>query len=183
MKPTPFQRDVLGLGKAMEQGMAKTRPVRGEYVEFDPESGSGRVLTPNKNNVFASPLGAAWINVTELMEAVAWMESRSGSRQNNYKGPGREQCDSTGCHRVCREIGRMQINPCIQWGISVCNRDNIRFYRGNINCGAAILAARRLKYGSWLSAVKHYNGSGPMADLYLQKALIYIGRRSLEKIE
>jgi len=118
-----------------------------------------------------------------VMQAVAWMESRDGRRGNEYRGPGREQCDSAGCRRVCREIGRMQINPCIQWSIPVCNGVDIRRYFGNIRCGAAILAARRVKYGSWESAIRHYNGSGPLAERYLQTALAYIGRRTLTEVE
>jgi len=116
-----------------------------------------------------------------VIEAVAYMETRSGDKINAYRGPGREQCDSLGCRRVCREIGRLQINPCIRWSIPAC--DSIRTYSANLRCGAAILAERYHRYGSWSLAIRAYNGSGPMADLYQQRALAYIGKRALEQLE
>src|SRR2546425_438487 len=72
-----------------------------------------------------------------VMYAVAWMESRDGHLGNKPRGPGREQCDSLGCRRVCREIGRLQINPCIRWKGLPCS--DIRVYENNLRCGAAIL--------------------------------------------
>ena len=116
-----------------------------------------------------------------VIEAIAYMETRSGDKLNAYRGPGREQCDSLGCRRVCREIGRLQINPCIRWHIAAC--DSIRAYAANLRCGAAILAERYRRYGSWPLAIRAYNGSGPMADLYQQRALAYIGKRTLEQLE
>jgi len=114
-----------------------------------------------------------------VIAAVAWNESQTGSKLNNYRGPGREQCDSLGCRRVCREVGRMQVNPCIDWHDARCSRDSIRSYEGNIRCGAIILRSHFLKYGSWVQAIKRYNGSGPLADKYLLKALAYAGWRDV----
>lgn len=111
----------------------------------------------------------------EVIAAVAWMETRDG--QHVRRGPGREQCDSTGCHRVCREIGRMQINPCIRWKFVGC--DSLAVPRQNVRCGAEILRERYERFGSWPAAIRAYNGAGPMADAYLLQALAYIGRRRL----
>lgn len=109
----------------------------------------------------------------DVMLAVAWMESRDGSRLNNYRGPGREQCDSLGCRRVCREIGRMQINPCIKWHIPAC--DSLTVYSANLRCGAAILRAARDGTTTWAEAIQRYNGSGKAAREYKLQALAFIG--------
>lgn len=116
---------------------------------------------------------------TQVMLAVAWQESRSGAKGNDYRGPGREQCDSLGCRRVCRELGRGQVNPCIHWNLPGCGE--LHVYRLNVRCMAWILRAQRAKHGSWVAAIKHYNGSGPSADRYLQQALAFIGRMTLEE--
>lgn len=113
----------------------------------------------------------------DIMAAVAWMETRSGTRLNEYKGPGREQCDSAGCKRVCREIGRMQVNPCIPWRHPACKQ--LTQYAMNLRCGAAILLAARQRDGTWVAALQRYNGSGPQARRYLTEALAYIGWRQV----
>lgn len=115
----------------------------------------------------------------QVMLAVAWQESRTGDKGNAYRGPGREQCDSTGCKRVCREIGRGQINPCIKWGFPGCS--SLHTYRYNVRCMGWILRAQHARHGTWALAIKHYNGSGPSADRYLQQALAFIGRLTLEE--
>lgn len=117
---------------------------------------------------------------SKVILAVAWQESRSGAKGNAYKGPGKEQCDSLGCRRVCREIGRGQINPCIKWGLPGCG--SLHTYRYNVRCMAWILRAQRARHGSWVQAIKHYNGNGPRAEQYLQQALAFIGKQTLEEI-
>lgn len=119
------------------------------------------------------------------MYAIAWQETRSGQRLNDYIGPGREQCDSIPpgrCRRVCREIGRMQINPCGRWAsLAQCSLARIKFYHGNLRCAAVILRksrdiiAARDGVDVWTGAMKMYNGSGPHAEAYLTKALAYLG--------
>jgi len=69
-KLTAFQRDVLGLAKAIEQGISKTRRETGNFVRFDSEN------APTKQNVFACALGAAWVNGQALRKAV--LGSRRG---------------------------------------------------------------------------------------------------------
>jgi len=105
--------------------------------------------------------------------AVAWMETRTGAKGNNYLGPGREQCDSLGCRRVCREIGRMQVNPCISFNLPGCKQ--LRILEQNITCGLGILSYLKVREGNWILAIQKYNGSGPKAREYLAKALGYIG--------
>ena len=120
----------------------------------------------------------------DVIYAVAWMESRSGSRGNAYRGPGREVCDSIGqCHKACREIGRMQVNPCIHWPAPYCARDSLKVYWSNVKCGAAILHWRYATTGSWPAAIRTYNGGGKKADDYLERALAYIGWLALRKVD
>lgn len=108
-----------------------------------------------------------------VMYAVAWQETRDGVRGNTPRGPGREQCDSLGCRRVCREVGRMQVNPCIRFDLPGCN--DLRNYEQNATCGAWILRYLYNKWGSWPLAIQRYNGSGPKAREYAIRALAYVG--------
>lgn len=116
---------------------------------------------------------------TEVLYAVAWMETRDG-RAINYRGAGREQCDSTGCKRTCREVGRMQINPCIRWALPYC-AEAAAHRTANVRCAAFILKHNYEKYGSWIEAIRRYNGSGPNAQKYLTEALAFIGKRALSE--
>lgn len=109
-----------------------------------------------------------------VMYAVAWQETRLNISAST-RGPGREQCDSAGCRRVCREVGRLQINPCITWRHPACARDSLRIYASNLRCGAAILRAARDGTATWADAIRRYNGSGPRARQYVKEALAYIG--------
>lgn len=107
----------------------------------------------------------------DVMLAVAWMETRDGL--HIHKGPGREQCDSLGCRRVCRELGRMQINPCIFHLPDTTSATN-RLW------GAMLLHRHFNRLHSWPAAIKAYNGSGPMSEWYQIQALAFIGRRKIE---
>lgn len=114
----------------------------------------------------------------EVVYAVKWMETRVG-RAERALGPGREQCDSLGCRRVCREIGPMQVNPCIGFNLPECKE--LKAYKQNITCGVNILRYLYDRYGSWSEAVRRYNGSGPKSREYQQKALAYIGWLTLTR--
>lgn len=113
----------------------------------------------------------------EVVYAVKWMETRVGKAEG-ARGPGREVCDPM-CHRVCREIGPMQVNPCIKWSLPSCSR--LREYVHNLTCGAGILRYLYDRYGSWPEAIRRYNGSGPRSREYQQKALAYVGWLTLNK--
>lgn len=110
-----------------------------------------------------------------VMLSVAWMETRTGER--TPRGPG---VLSTTGHRVCREVGRMQINPCLHKS-PMC-KAALLVYRANLHCGALLLANNYTRYGSWEQAIKRYNGNGAKAEVYLTKALVYLGRRTLEGV-
>lgn len=112
-----------------------------------------------------------------VMETVAWLETRNNLNPK-VRGPGKVIWDSLGNgKRVCREIGRFQINPCVH-RVSVV--DSIYSYQGNIRWGAKYLRTLYNRYGTWSLVIKHYNGAGVKADAYLQKAYGYIGKRTLE---
>lgn len=68
-KRTAFQRDVLKLAKAMEQGIKKTRPTSGEYVK-QKDLASGKT----SKVIYACALGAAWVNGYSLKRAMAGLE-------------------------------------------------------------------------------------------------------------
>jgi len=110
----------------------------------------------------------------QVMYAVKWKESRV-TRAENARGPGREQCDSLGCRRVCREIGPGQINPCIRWAWPECEPGHLREYYHNLACMASILKHLHDKHGNWPEAIRRYNGSGPRSREYQREALAYIG--------
>jgi len=122
-----------------------------------------------------------------VVEAVAWMETRTGSMWN-VLGPGViDSVWSRGgtlvIRRKCREVGRFQLRPCVDWvsrlGDRVCITKNLYNYDIGIHCGVENLADMFDKYGSWIEVIRHQNGSGPRANDYLLKALAYIGWRNL----
>lgn len=119
--------------------------------------------------------------------AVAWEETRDGSRGNSYLGAGLAVFDSASgrTKRVCRELGRMQVNPCYHWTYisPSCARDSLRVYSSNVRCGMTILRRRYEEVGSWQEAIRRYNGRGPKADDYLRRVLATIGRLTLESQE
>jgi len=110
-----------------------------------------------------------------VMYAVAWQETRLNVNPA-IRGPGRLECDSIGnCRRICREIGRLQINPCIQWRHPACAVASLKIYASNLRCGAAILRSARDGALSWADALRIYNGSGVHARIYAKEALAYVG--------
>lgn len=124
-----------------------------------------------------------------VVEAVAWMETRSNVSPL-IRGPGVVDSiwsnDTLRIYRKCREVGRFQLRPCIDWVSRLddrgCSTKLISLsYRHNLHCGVKFL---RLLYDtkcerSWVCVIRRHNGSGPMADAYLKKALAYVGWRSL----
>lgn len=135
-----------------------------------------------------------------VMWAVAWQESRDGKKGNGYIGPGIVRrtiirtvtvTDSSvdtlvivRDERVCRERGRMQINPCT-WRSKIaarCSAMRIKLYLGdNLYCAGRHLRYLYDRYGSWQKAIEKYNGSGYMARAYRQRALVYIGTLTLDQ--
>jgi hypothetical protein len=122
---------------------------------------------------FAVPRYVLW--------AVAVAES--GWRGGNVaRGPGR--VDSAGVVR-CREVGRMQLSPCIPRTFlgPFCALDRLRAsLADNIRCGAALLADLRRQHGSWSVAIERYNGRGPGARAYRRKVLGLVGQFYAESV-
>lgn len=118
---------------------------------------------------------------------LAWMESRTGKCMPKCpRGPGRVVVDSIRedslgqrhvyQHRICREIGRMQINPCarLDRGNARCEwrrvRDNIH---DNYACGMWYYSTLLLRYqGDHRRAFSRYNGGNPE---YARAALAQVG--------
>jgi len=135
--------------------------------------------------------------------ALAWMESRDGRRGNAYRGPGRLVEDTTrlvpqmvcvwavprtpnrnqacwtdsvyATKRVCREVGRMQINPCagLERGNPRCAYKRVREnIDDNYACGLWYYRTLQDRYGSARKAFSRYNGGNPQ---YAKDALAQAG--------
>jgi hypothetical protein len=128
-----------------------------------------------------------------VAEAIAWMETRSNVNPL-VRGPGVLDStwvgDTLRVYRKCREVGRFQLRPCIDWVSRLndwkCSTKLIsNSYRHNIHCGIKHL---RLLYDtrcnrSWVCVMKRQNGAGPRAEKYLHDALSYVGRRQINGID
>lgn len=107
--------------------------------------------------------------------AVAWQESRSGSRGNAYWG--REG-----------ERGRMQLHPRGRWrrvlyGNPRCTLLRVtKYYADNVYCACTYLRSLYNEAPSWERAIERYNGSGRYARAYRERALAYVGRLALETL-
>jgi len=122
-----------------------------------------------------------------IFYAVAWQETRRGNSDHIFpRGPGRIVLDSLyKPHRVCREIGRVQMSPCVDWSKilkdPICINKNLLSdnkyfaYQVNLHCAAKHLASLHTMY-NWMESVRHYNGDGPASYIYLNSVLAYIGR-------
>jgi hypothetical protein len=106
--------------------------------------------------------------------ALAWMESRSGACLPRCpRGQGIVVADSLGPRRTCREVGRMQINPCAR-----LDRYNPRcaFLRvltsvdDNYACGLWYYST--LRGSGERAAFSRYNGGNPA---YAKDALAQAG--------
>jgi len=116
----------------------------------------------------------------KLVYGIAWMETRSGRTGNTARGQG--IVDSLGVHH-CREIGRMQLNPCINWQRLLkdyrCSLKRIKAsYDDNVYCGIKNMLRLRLKYGYWYSVPLHYNG----AAIYQDSVESYLGRVVMKEL-
>ena len=119
-----------------------------------------------------------------LVFAIAWMETRSGISGNKARGPG--IVDSMGVHH-CREIGRMQLNPCVNWQRLLkdyrCSLRHIKMsYDDNVYCGIKNMLRLNLKYGGWQYVPQHYNGAGYGASVYQSGAESYLGHIALKEL-
>lgn len=111
-----------------------------------------------------------------LVWAVAARESgyRGG---NHWRGPGKWVADTVSpdsviLRRICREVGRMQLNPCfpLTWLDPWCTNTRVRTsYDANISCGVKYLASHGPR-------ISRYNGRGPMAREYQRWIESEIGR-------
>lgn len=115
--------------------------------------------------------------------SLAWMETRTGACLPHCpRGPGVVRIDSVVAghvyaHRICREIGRMQINPC-----AGLERHNPRCERvrvltsidDNYACGLWFYATLAMRYrGDTRRALSAYNGGRAS---YATQALAMVGQ-------
>lgn len=109
------------------------------------------------------------------------------SGSNRILGVGRWVEDTLGTdsivrRRVCRDIGRMQVNPCTGPGPAFHPACAIRQLRGsraaNVRCAAAwyrYIRATRCPDHTDACALERYNGAGPAARLHLQRVQTHMG--------
>ena len=150
--------------------------------------------------------------------AIAWQETRRGNFNYTFpRGPGvinlEMGCISdfvaknynlkpastfqlrliAGCgKRVCREIGRYQMSPCVNWSkimkdpictnANLLSKDKEFAYRVNIHCAAEHLAGMHTGY-NWAETIRRYNGQGELSYKYQASVLSYIGRFYLRRTE
>jgi len=101
------------------------------------------------------------------------MESGNGSKLNNYFGAKGER-------------GRFQLLPSGRWNLVLnlstrCTWFRVKFfYSDNIYCGLLYIKFLYEETHSWESTITQYNGSGPLANSYLNKAKFYIGQYRLK---
>lgn len=137
--------------------------------------------------------------------ALSWQETRSGATKNSARGPGVWKSRSTGklCRaivcvpgdsiRVCKEVGRMQLNPCTDFTKvdPRCTRKAIRdSLNVNIHCGLMWYVEKiKLCEGDVICAIERYNGNGCIklnnhktmcSHEYRKEALAYIGQLYLK---
>ncbi len=134
----------------------------------------------------------------KLIYGLAWMETRSGRSGNRARGPGIVVVDSISyyrvsahgylpyehTHRKCREIGRMQLSPCVDWTQllhdSRCSLKNIKeHYDDNVHCGVRYAVYLHDKYHSWRDVPYHYNG----ARIYQSAVENYVGKLTLREYQ
>lgn len=151
---------------------------------------------------FVLPIDAAELKVAAdsfqvpyaIAISIAWSETGSGTRWDAL-GPGIEayvQPDKAKYifekHRICREVSRFQLSPCIDWvarlGDPLCTYTNLRHNRQiGIHCGMANLKHLLTIYHDPVMVIKRQNGGGPMADAYVLRTLSYLGWLTLKHPE
>jgi hypothetical protein len=134
----------------------------------------------------------------QLVWSIAWQEGRSGAKGNNILGQGILRPDTVYreygidgklsrvrvvYHRMCREIGRMQLNPCVNWTRNLhddrCSLKRITSsYDDNVYC--AVMNMKRLAklHNSWTYVPSWYNGG---SAVYQKEAEAYIGHLALKQ--
>lgn len=124
-----------------------------------------------------------------IFYALAWQETRGGNYNSTFpRGPG----ILVNSKITCREIGRLQLSPCVNWAVllkdpictnaNLLSADKIFAYRVNIHCAAEHLAGLHRTF-PWLEVIRHYNGTGYKSYIYLTSVLSYIGRYGLKLTE
>jgi hypothetical protein len=128
---------------------------------------------------------------------IAWQESRTGVKGNNVLGQGILVPDitryvwtgrTTGFEhplkRVCREVGRMQLNPCVNWTQVLhdqrCTLHRITVsYDDNVHCGIEnMLRLARTK--GWTYVPSWYNGGNAQ---YQKEVEQYLGHLTLKELK
>lgn len=119
----------------------------------------------------------------DIAYAAAWKETGTGLHWNAL-GPGTIdstwQGDVLVVRRVCREIGRFQMKPCINWAARLhdplCTYRTIRYDRLiSIHCGIENLRFLVDKYHDPVIVLQRQNGDGPQALAYVLDGLAYDG--------
>lgn len=120
---------------------------------------------------------------------IAWQETRGGNFDYRFpRGPG----ILVNSKKICRETGRMQMSPCIDWAKMlndpICTNknllalDKVFAYQVNLHCAAKHLAGLHTTM-PWTEAIRRYNGDGRLSYIYLGSVLAYIGQFYLKLAE
>lgn len=136
-----------------------------------------------------------------LVWGIAWQESRDGSKGNKVLGMGITRLLKTSCYmwdgatgkclqynehlvRTCREIGRMQLNPCVNWTQLLhdqrCTLQRIKAsYDDNVHCGIKNMK-RLAKEKGWTYVPSWYNGGNAS---YQKDVETYLGHLTLKALK
>lgn len=112
-----------------------------------------------------------------VVEAIAWQESGvnlSPTLRGHHCWWSTRVGETLTIHheRDC-EVGRFQIKP--STGRARCPGLNIWVYDGNTHCFVTMFAADVRQYGL-TAAIKRHNGSGRVADEYVERVYATVGR-------
>ena len=130
-----------------------------------------------------------------IFYAIAWQETRRGDFNYRFpRGPGKfvfdhctggPECPFRITKRICREVGRFQLNPCIDWSrilhdplctnANILSKDKYFAYLVDVHCAAEQIANLHTGY-SWMETIRRYNGQGNISYKYLDSVLAYLGR-------
>jgi hypothetical protein len=137
----------------------------------------------------------------EVIFVIAWNETRHGNIAYKFpRGAGIIKADTifhngemiiTIKHQ-CKEIGRMQLSPCVNWEkllhdpiCSITNllNKNLEFaYMVNIHCDAENLV-RLHETHDWVETIRHQNGDGIKSEKYLKNSYEYLAKYHLKIAE
>ncbi len=132
---------------------------------------------------------------------IAWQESRDGSHGNKVRGQGILRLIKSSCYmwdgatgkciqynetlqRICREVGRMQLNPCVSWTQVLhsprCSLKRItESYDDNVYCGILNIK-RAAKDHGWTKAPSFYNGGNAA---YQKDVEAWMGHLTLKELQ